>query len=297
MVSLLANIGMAVALWRFVRTNRQRRDELKHRQQAQIDDKERIAIALEGAGLGFWEWDIATDSFRLSARSLAMFGLTSDEEVGATHAAWQARTHPEDLPVALAKVRAYQENPSERLECEYRVRHRSGVWIWVLDRGRWLGGAGRQLIVGTLLDISSRKEMEQQLLRMAITDPLTGLSNRRAFNERLQLEWERLKRSTEIQAALVLCDIDHFKRINDTYGHGCSDEVLKHFASRWRDHVRAPDMAARIGGEEFAVLLEAASIEDAQVWAERFRQDTAATAVVCGEVSISYSASMGGGSP
>lgn len=96
MVSLLANIGMAVALWRFVRTNRQRRDELKHRQQAQIDDKERIAIALEGAGLGFWEWDIATDSFRLSARSLAMFGLTSDEEVGATHAAWQARTHPED---------------------------------------------------------------------------------------------------------------------------------------------------------------------------------------------------------
>lgn len=65
MVSLLANIGMAVALWRFVRTNRQRRDELKHRQQAQIDDKKRIAIALEGAGLGFWEWDIATDSFRL----------------------------------------------------------------------------------------------------------------------------------------------------------------------------------------------------------------------------------------
>ena len=53
------------------------------------------------------------------------------------------------------------------------------------------------------------------------------------------------------------------------------------------------DMAARIGGEEFAVLLEAASIEDAQVWAERFRQDVAATALVCGEVSISYSASMG----
>ena len=293
MVSLLANVGMAVALWRFARTNRHRRDELKHRQQAKIDDNERIAIALEGAELGFWEWDLATDSFRLSARSLAMFGLTSDEEIGATHAAWQARIHPEDLPVVLAKVRAYQENPSERLECEYRVRHRSGVWIWVLDRDRWLGDAGRQLIVGTLLDISSRKEMEQQLLRMAITDPLTGLSNRRAFNERLQLEWERLKRSPEIQAALVLCDIDHFKRINDTYGHGCSDEVLKHFASRLREHVRATDMAARIGGEEFAVLLEAASIEDAQVWAERFRQDVAATALVCGEVSISYSASMG----
>ncbi|WP_185832807.1 GGDEF domain-containing protein [Pseudomonas aeruginosa] len=66
--------------------------------------------------------------------------------------------------------------------------------------------------------------------------------------QRLQLEWARLKRSPEIQAALVLCDIDHFKRINDTYGHGCGDEVLKHFASRLREHVRATDMAARIGG-------------------------------------------------
>ncbi|HGH3617921.1 GGDEF domain-containing protein [Acinetobacter baumannii] len=70
--------------------------------------------------------------------------------------------------------------------------------------------------------------------------------------------------------------------------------MLKHFAARLREHIRATDMAARIGGgEEFAVLLEAASIEDAQVWAERFRQDVATTAVVCGEVSISYSASMG----
>ena len=271
MVSLLANIGMAVALWRFVRTNRQRRDELKHRQQAQIDDKERIAIALEGAGLGFWEWDIATDSFRLSARSLAMFGLTSDEEVGATHAAWQARTHPEDLPVALAKVRAYQENPSERLECEYRVRHRSGVWIWVLDRGRWLGGAGRQLIVGTLLDISSRKEMEQQLLRMAITDLLTGLSNRRAFNERLQLEWERLKRSTEIQAALVLCDIDHFKRINDNYGHLAGDKVLKIIATELAKRLRKTDFIARFGGEEFVLLIPGTPLEGAQQLLETLR--------------------------
>lgn len=143
MVSLLANVGMAVALWRFARTNRHRRDELKHRQQAKIDDNERIAIALEGAELGFWEWDLATDSFRLSARSLAMFGLTSDEEIGATHAAWQARIHPEDLPVVLAKVRAYQENPSERLECEYRVRidpaFGFGCWIAVVG---WVTRAG-----------------------------------------------------------------------------------------------------------------------------------------------------------
>ena len=61
--------------------------------------------------------------------------------------------------------------PVGAIGVQYRVRHRSSVWIWVLDLGRWLGDAGRQLIVGTLLDISSRKEMEQQLLCMAITDP------------------------------------------------------------------------------------------------------------------------------
>ncbi len=110
MVSLLANIGMAVARGVLLVPIARGATSWKLRQQAKIDDNERIAIALEGAELGFWEWDIATDSFRLSARSLAMFGFTSDDEkIGATHAAWQARIHPEDLPVVLAKVRAYQK--------------------------------------------------------------------------------------------------------------------------------------------------------------------------------------------
>lgn len=293
MASLLANVGMAVALWGFASGSRHMRDELKHSQQTKIDDHDRIAIALEGADLGFWEWDLATDHYSLSGRSMAMFGLTSDDEKGDTFAAWQARIHPEDLPDVLAKARAYQARPVGRLEREYRVRHQSGGWIWVLDRGRWLGSSDRQLLVGTLLDITSRKLMEQDLLRMAITDPLTGLSNRRAFSERLQLEWERLKRNAEKQAALVYCDIDHFKRINDTYGHGCGDEVLKHFAARLMEQVRATDMAARIGGEEFAVLLEGTAIADAQVWAERLREAIATTAVCCGEESITYSASVG----
>lgn len=93
--------------------------------------------------MGFWEWDLATDSFRLSARSLAMFGLTSDEEIGATHAAWQARIHPEDLPVVLAKVRAYQENPSERLSAStaFVIDPAFGFGCWIAVVG-WVTRAG-----------------------------------------------------------------------------------------------------------------------------------------------------------
>lgn len=142
-----------------------------------------------------------------------------------------------------------------------------------MDRGRWLGDAGRQLIVGTLLDISSRKEMEQQLLSMAITDPLTGLSNRRAFNERLQLEWERLKRSPEIQAALVLCDIDHFKRINDEHGHPIGDRALCHFARLAEDELRgSTDIVGRWGGEEFLLLLPETRPEQAHACVDRLRR-------------------------
>ena len=144
MVSLLANVGMAVALWRYARTNSHRRDELKHRQQAKIDDNERIAIALEGAELGFWEWDLATDSFRLSARSLAMFGLTSDEEIGATHAAWQARIHPEDLPVVLAKVRAYQKKTRRSdwsASTAFVIDLAFGFGLWIAADG-WVTRAG-----------------------------------------------------------------------------------------------------------------------------------------------------------
>lgn len=108
------------------------------------------------------------------------------------------------------------------------------------------------------------------LAAQATTDALTGLSNRRLFDERLHLEWERARRQ-KIQLAIAVIDIDHFKGFNDTYGHPAGDECLKQVARAIADTCRSIDLAARLGGEEFAVLLPGINADNAAIMAERLR--------------------------
>lgn len=112
--------------------------------------------------------------------------------------------------------------------------------------------------------------VNQQLVKLATLDALTGLHNRRAFNQRLQ---EELNRATRQQSPLsiVMMDVDHFKSINDDFGHLIGDEVLMELAELLRETSRESDFLARYGGEEFAVLLPSADREGALQWAERMR--------------------------
>jgi diguanylate cyclase (GGDEF)-like protein/PAS domain S-box-containing protein len=129
--------------------------------------------------------------------------------------------------------------------------------------------------IGIKDDISERKRMEEQLQKMANTDPLTELYNRRVFLEQLAQETARLARFNNQSAALLMLDLDYFKRINDTYGHSTGDEVLRKFASIVREISRTIDIPARLGGEEFAILLPGATKTDAMAMAERLRQKIA----------------------
>ena len=115
----------------------------------------------------------------------------------------------------------------------------------------------------------------QKVVESAATDGLTGAANRRAFDERLRHECE-LATSRGTPVSLVLMDIDHFKKINDTHGHQTGDEVLRQVVKRTRSRVRPDDLTARYGGEEFALLLPATSIDEACELAERVRQEVAA---------------------
>lgn len=95
---------------------------------------------------------------------------------------------------------------------------------------------------------------QEQILNLVVTDPLTGLRNRRFFEQAVDMEIKRCQRYHR-SCSLIMADLDHFKRVNDNYGHDAGDEVLKHVANLLRDNVRTLDIVARIGGEEFAILL------------------------------------------
>ena len=143
-----------------------------------------------------------------------------------------------------------------------------------LDDGRWLRIEERRTLdggtVGVRIDITEAKQREMQLERLAVTDPLTGISNRRSFLDRLQREHEAICRDGGVMA-LLLIDVDHFKRINDNYGHAVGDQVLRQLATTISDELRGQDAVCRYGGEEFSVFLSETSIGGAHSTAERIR--------------------------
>ena len=124
--------------------------------------------------------------------------------------------------------------------------------------------------VGILRDETERKAQEIELRRLATTDHLTGLANRRHFLAQVERELDRFKRYAD-PAALLMLDLDHFKQINDAYGHAIGDAVLKHFADLAGQTLRKIDLLGRLGGEEFAALLPGTTMSGAYPLAERLR--------------------------
>jgi diguanylate cyclase (GGDEF)-like protein/PAS domain S-box-containing protein len=155
------------------------------------------------------------------------------------------------------------------------------------DHRRWVSG---RLIL--LRDITTRKLAENQLKLLAITDPLTGLYNRRYFFSLAEAEF---KRAIEGQGDLsvILMDIDYFKNVNDRYGHLAGDQVLERMAARSREALRKGDILARYGGEEFAVLLPCTGSEDACQVAERLRANVAREEPIPDVGSVEITASLG----
>lgn len=131
-----------------------------------------------------------------------------------------------------------------------------------------------QYYIASFVDITQRKQLENRLRELSERDPLTGIYNRRKFDQHIQIECQRAQRYREQEhSCLVIIDIDHFKKINDQYGHSYGDKVLKSVATILGDGIRESDFLARIGGEEFAIILPHTPVEEAQTVIDRLRME------------------------
>jgi len=141
-------------------------------------------------------------------------------------------------------------------------------------------------------DITDYKKLEQDLQILCRTDPLTTAANRRAFNEIISQEFSRFKRSQK-EYSLVMIDLDHFKSINDQHGHGAGDRVLIEVTERCKDNLRVHDIIARLGGEEFCILLPYTNLEQAHKVAERLRQKIEVMPIISDGNRIKVTVSVG----
>ena len=141
-------------------------------------------------------------------------------------------------------------------------------------------------------DITEQKRTHKLLEKAALTDSLTGLSNRRDFSEKFSIEKSRFKRNGA-PFSIILCDIDHFKKFNDNYGHDCGDYVLKKIAEIMRKSLRIQDVIGRWGGEEFIMLLPETGLKGATVSAEKIRSALESKKLSYGSVSFSVTMSFG----
>ncbi|WP_018869067.1 diguanylate cyclase domain-containing protein [Thioalkalivibrio sp. ALgr3] len=237
------------------------------------ESEARMAAALEGAHLGLWDWRVDRDSMYYDRRWGELTGLADAEGYGPV-ALWDRVLHPEDRERRDTALQRHLKGETSRYSAEFRVRHPSGSEAWLLDAGQVIERDRDQharRMVGVVQDITEHKRMEQRLETLARTDPLTGLANRRLFMDELEREYARMRREPGYAAGLLMLDIDHFKRFNDRYGHETGDQVLVEFADCIASALRAGDRAARLGGEEFAILLHGASLGEAGHTAERVR--------------------------
>lgn len=241
-----------------------------------------------------WEYWVSSQGqiLYMSPACERISGYTRDEYV-ADPDLLQRIVHPDDRAMVATHLDMGGEQASEELD--FRIHRRDGEIRWISHAcnaviGPDGGFHGRRV---SNRDITERKHLEADLRELATTDPLTGLSNRRHFLSRLDEELARVKRLGSLQTAVLMLDLDWFKRVNDQYGHLTGDAVLQHFSVLMRDELRKVDTGGRVGGEEFAVVLAGADLDAARVFAERLRLKIAGTPLVQGNKSIAVTVSIG----
>ncbi len=229
--------------------------ELQLAKQALEASEERWRLALDASGDGVWDWHIQTDKEYYSPRFLQMYGYTQ-QQLDNDPRIVDSLTHPQDRPQLERDRQAHFDGREPVYRNEHRVRMHDGSWKWVLSRGMVVSrdAQGRPLrMIGTHTDISQRKAAEQLVWQQAHFDTLTGLPNR--VTMRARLEGALARGDAGDAVAVLFMDLDHFKEVNDTLGHDQGDALLRQAAQRLEQCAGDGNTVARMGGDEFTLLL------------------------------------------
>ncbi len=233
--------------------------DITQRKQSELalrDSEARWKLALESVGDGVWDLRVDTNEEYLSPQLLRMYGYQEGELT--THSSeLDQHTHPDDVVQMQHDRQAHLDGLTPVYSNEHRVRCKDGSWKWVHSRGMVISrdAQGNPLrMIGTHTDITARKQAQELVWEQAHFDALTGLPNRRMMQERLAQEMKQCRRDN-LRLALLFIDLDHFKEVNDTLGHDHGDLLLIEAARRIKDCLREVDTVARMGGDEFTVIL------------------------------------------
>jgi diguanylate cyclase (GGDEF)-like protein/PAS domain S-box-containing protein len=248
-----------------------RERDRKMAEDALRESEERYALAAHGANDGLWDWKLDTDEIYFSPRWMRMLGY-HDRDVWTHPEDWLSRIHPADQERVRAQLSAHCRGVVPEFSAEYRIRHSSGSYVWMLTRGiavRHANGAPFR-IAGSQTDITEGK----------VADTLTELPNRLYFLDKLESAISSKALPGARPFAVLFLDLDRFKVVNDSLGHAAGDQLLVGVAQRLGSSVRgqglpggtnsAASTVARLGGDEFAILIEGLQQEgDAVGVAER----------------------------
>jgi diguanylate cyclase (GGDEF)-like protein/PAS domain S-box-containing protein len=198
--------------------------------------------------------------------------------------------YPDDVDLFVHLVGG--QRPDDEQALKLRMQHADGRLLHVEGTVRnLLADPSVNGLVITVRDVTARVQLEERLTHQAFHDPLTGLANRRLFADRLSHALER-RAGLPGTHAVLFCDLDDFKNVNDSLGHGIGDQVLAMVGERVLSVVRTGDTASRLGGDEFAILMESTDLEEAQDVAERLQAALAEPVYVDGR-SLAVRASIG----
>jgi diguanylate cyclase (GGDEF)-like protein/PAS domain S-box-containing protein len=233
------------------------------------ESEERFRYVVQATMDVIWDWDLRTDKVWYGSGTQGTYGYApTDLETGSL--TWRNLVHPEDAPGVSETVQRAIDTGSPTWQHHYRIIRKDGTYAHVAAKGAVVrdsdGVAVR--IIGATNDVTERRKLEQQLKLSATVDELTGAFNRRSILAQAAVELRRTRRFNHTLAFIFL-DIDHFKQVNDRFGHKVGDLVLATFSDICRSALRPSDVFARYGGEEFLVMLPETDLEQANVVARR----------------------------